>query len=102
MKPNLPPFVQQIAERDPKLYEAVKNVMELANAPGALDAKIKILINLALDAYIGSEGGVIALSNRARSLGATDQEINEVLRIAYSVSGSRTLITGNNAFPKKD
>lgn len=67
MKPNLPPFVQQIAGRDPEFYEAVARVMELANAPGALDAKTKTLISLALDTYIGSERGVTVLANRART-----------------------------------
>ncbi|MDH7577480.1 MAG: carboxymuconolactone decarboxylase family protein [Bacillota bacterium] len=99
MKPTPPPFVQQIEKRDPELYQAVVKIIELAMTPGALDAKTKTFIALALDAYIGSERGVIALSNRARELGATDQEINEVLRIAYYVSGSKTLATSNNAFP---
>jgi alkylhydroperoxidase/carboxymuconolactone decarboxylase family protein YurZ len=47
-------------------------------------------------------GGVMVLANRARELGATEEEINEVLRIPYYVAGSRPLITGNNAFPKKE
>ncbi len=101
MKPNLPPFMQEVAERDREFYEAVAKVMELANAPGALDAKTKTLISLALDACLGSDRGVMALANRARELGATDQEINEVLRLVYSVSGSRPLIMGNIAFPQK-
>ncbi|MGD0153584.1 MAG: carboxymuconolactone decarboxylase family protein [Thermacetogeniaceae bacterium] len=100
MASHLPPFIQELEKRDPELFEAVKKVTEVANAPGALDAKTKTLISLALDAYIGSERGVMVLANRARELGATDQEINEALRLSYSVSGSRPLIAGNNAFPK--
>ncbi len=100
MAVHLPPFIQELEKRDPELFEAVKRVTEVANAPGALDAKTKTLISMALDAYIGSEHGVTALATRARELGATDQEINEALRLSYSVSGSRPLIAGNNAFPK--
>ncbi|KUK31582.1 MAG: Uncharacterized protein XD63_1164 [Thermoanaerobacterales bacterium 50_218] len=100
MKPAVPPFVQQIADRDPELYEAVVKVIEVAMTPGALDAKTKTLINLALDAYIGSERGVMVLANRARELGATEEEIKETLRIAYYVAGMKTLATSNNAFPQ--
>lgn len=96
----IPPFVQQLKERDPELYNAVAKIIELAMSPGALDAKAKTLIALALDAYIGSEGGVASLSSQARKLGATDQEINEAIRIAYFVSGMRTLAAGSNAFPR--
>jgi alkylhydroperoxidase/carboxymuconolactone decarboxylase family protein YurZ len=100
MAVNLPPFVQQLEGRDPELYEAVKRVTELAMAPGALDAKTKTLIGLGLDAYIGAERGVMVLANRARELGATEQEIGETLRISYSVSGSRCLAASANAFQK--
>lgn len=99
--PNLPPFVQALGKRDPELYEAVTRVIEVAMKPGAVDEKTKVFICLALDAYIGSERGVIALANRARELGATEEEIQEVLRIPYYVSGSRPLITANNAFPEQ-
>ncbi len=100
MAVNLPPFVQQLAERDPELFEAVKKVTEVAMAPGALDAKTKTLIGLALDAYIGAERGVMVLANRARELGATEQEICEALRLSYSISGSRCLAASCSAFQK--
>lgn len=100
MAVHLPPFIQELEKRDPELFEAVKKVTEVANTPGALDAKTKTLISMALDAYIGSERGVMVLASRARELGATDQEINEALRLSYSVSGSRCLIASSNAFPK--
>jgi alkylhydroperoxidase/carboxymuconolactone decarboxylase family protein YurZ len=100
MTVHLPPFVQQLESRDPELYEAVKKVTEVAMTPGALDAKTKTLISLALDAYIGAERGVMVLASRARELGATEQEINETLRISYSVSGSGCLATSASAFQK--
>jgi len=64
MAVHLPPFVQQLESRDPELYEAVKKVTEVAMTPGALDAKTKTLISLALDAYIGAERGVMVLARR--------------------------------------
>ncbi|WP_408033283.1 carboxymuconolactone decarboxylase family protein [Thermacetogenium phaeum] len=100
--PNFPPFVQALEKRDPELYEAVTKVIEVAMKPGALDEKTKVFICLALDAYIGSERGVMALAKRARELGATEEELKEVLRIPYYVSGSRPLISANNAFAEQD
>jgi alkylhydroperoxidase/carboxymuconolactone decarboxylase family protein YurZ len=100
MQVHLPPFVQQLESRDPELYEAVKKATEVAMTPGALDAKTKTLIALALDAYIGAERGVMVLAGRARDLGATEQEISEALRISYSVSGSRCLAACAGAFQK--
>lgn len=99
--PNIPPFVQAIEKRDPELYEAVTKVLEVAMKPGAVDEKTKVFICLALDTYIGAEQGVKVLANRARELGATEEEIKEVLRIPYHVSGSRPLIAASNAFPKE-
>jgi alkylhydroperoxidase/carboxymuconolactone decarboxylase family protein YurZ len=100
MAAPLPYFVQQLEGRDPELYAAVKKVFELAMAPGALDPKTKTLISLALDAYAGADQGVRVLAGRARELGATEQEINETLRISYSVSGSRPLAAATAAFQK--
>jgi alkylhydroperoxidase/carboxymuconolactone decarboxylase family protein YurZ len=44
----------------------------------------------------------MALAKRARELGATEEELKEVLRIPYYVSGSRPLISANNAFAEQD
>jgi alkylhydroperoxidase/carboxymuconolactone decarboxylase family protein YurZ len=99
---KFPPFVEELGKRDKEFYDAVTKVIEAATKPGAVDEKTKVFISLALDAYIGSERGVMVLANRARELGATEEEINEVLRIPYYVAGSRPIITANNAFPKKD
>lgn len=99
---NFPPFVEELGKRDKEFYDAVTKVIELATKPGAVDEKTKVFICMALDAYIGSERGVMSLSNRARQLGATEEEIKEVLRIPYHVAGSRPIIMANNAFPKKE
>lgn len=51
---SLPAFIEAIAERDPEFYQAVKAVATAAMAPGALDAKTRTLITLALDAAHGA------------------------------------------------
>ena len=66
--------------------------------PGALDAKTKYLITLALDAYKGAQEGVKVLAAQARGAGATDMEICEALRLAYYVAGMDAVKTSLAAF----
>lgn len=97
---SYPPFVEAIKSTDPELYEVVAKNMDTALAPGELDAKTKVLITMALDAFANAPEGVQGLSETARSLGATEGEIKEVLRIAYMVSGMKTLATTRSAYKK--
>jgi alkylhydroperoxidase/carboxymuconolactone decarboxylase family protein YurZ len=68
--------------------------------PGALDQKTKVLITLALDAAHGAREGVVSLAGQARSLGASDAEIAEAIRIAYFVAGNSVLAAAGAAFAK--
>lgn len=102
MSKFVPPFIKVLEEKDPVLYSLVTELMEKAMAPGALDAKTKVLITLALDAQKESEAGVAVLSRQARELGANDAEIAETLRLAYFVAGMGTLATSWVAWKKED
>ena len=42
----------------------------------------------AFDAAHGAANGVRALAGQAKAAGATDQEIAEVIRVAYHLAGS--------------
>ena len=95
---HIPGFVNEYSSIDQPFFEQVKRVIELAMAPGALDAKTKVLIVLALDTLKGASEGVQVLAAQARDLGATDQELAEVMRLAYFVAGMDPLKTGLNAF----
>ncbi|TDA69989.1 MAG: carboxymuconolactone decarboxylase family protein [Clostridia bacterium] len=92
----MPPFIQEIAKRDPELHAIVSQLYEKALSPGALDARTKTLI--ALDASHGAAEGVATLASRARSMGVSDAEIAEALRLAYFVAGNSTLKTSEAAF----
>lgn len=91
-------FMDRLAQVDPEFHKAVSAMREVAHAPGAIDAKTKTLITLAIDAAGGHDGGVRNLARRARAQGATDQEIIEVVRLAYLVEGTPALIAGLAAF----
>ena len=98
MPKNYPPFVMELEKNDPELFKVVSSLFDIAMGPGELDAKTKVLITLALDAYAGSEQGVAGLAASARSMGITEGQIAETLRIAYMVSGNVLLHHAAPAF----
>lgn len=96
------PMPVAITEKfDPQLFDAVAKAYDLAMAPGELDAKTKVLITMAIDAFHGAGAGVKVLAETARKLGATDGQIKEALRIAYSTVGMGTLVASRAAFEEK-
>ena len=95
---ELPEFLQTLKEKDPE-YAAnlLENFAETQN-DGALSAKTKLLIALALDAGNGDMDGVKALSEHARKAGATEDEILEVVKVIGSVCGFQRLFYASKAF----
>ncbi len=93
-----PAFYDALQKYDPEFYEVVSAVREKARATGALDAKTKTLISLALDTVSGASQGVKNLAMRARELGASEDEIKEVMRLVYSNKGNQALATAQSAF----
>jgi alkylhydroperoxidase/carboxymuconolactone decarboxylase family protein YurZ len=80
-------------EFDPKIIEQYENLSKLAYGEGALSAKFKLLIAMAIDVENGSLEGAIILGKRAQKAGATKEEIIETLRIAYQIGGTRAVFT---------
>lgn len=91
MSKNHPLFITALEKSDPELYKAVSGLFDLSMAPGGLDAKTKVLIALAIDAFSGSAEGVRSLAAAARGMGITEGQISEAVRIAYMISGNKTL-----------
>jgi len=96
----LPPFLKFLESNDPDFGQAIEQVVSSAMTPGALDQKTKLLIALALDAAHGSVPGVTSVAKQARSVGASDAEIAEALRLAYFASGNSILLASSAAFRK--
>jgi alkylhydroperoxidase/carboxymuconolactone decarboxylase family protein YurZ len=78
-------------EFDPKLIEQYEKLQSLTYAEGALSAKFKLLIALAIDVEHGALQGAIAIGRRALKMGATKEEIIEALRISYQIGGNRAI-----------
>ena len=78
---------------DPKVLENWKKTQDLTFAEGALSAKTKLLMAMAIDAGNGAMQGAVAIGKRAIKMGATKEEIVESLRVAYSIGGNEALFT---------
>ncbi|MBN1456080.1 MAG: carboxymuconolactone decarboxylase family protein [Methanomicrobia archaeon] len=88
----------QIFEKlDPELLALVTETRDFALADGALPAKMKLLIALALDASNGAAEGVKALAHAALQAGATKEEITEALRVVQYVCGVGSVYTAAHA-----
>lgn len=98
MTQRQPAFIDALQKYDPEFYKVVAAVREKTGAKGALDAKTKTLISLALDTAAGANQGVKNLAGRARALGASEDEIREVMRLVYSNRGSQALVAAQSAF----
>jgi len=97
---DLLPFISAIKERDEKFFELMKGLQELVFAESSLDMKTKLMISLAVDACVGADDGVKAISHALRQMGVTDEQISEVLRITYFTKGNSTLVKSMAAFEK--
>ena len=98
MQQQRPTYQEALQKNDPKLAELLGNGRELIMSDGALSAKVKTLMTMLCDALLAHEGGVRVIADRARGMGATEEEIAETVRVAFLMGGLPALVTGANAF----
>ncbi len=91
-------FFAVIANTDPRLSDWLTEGCEFILSDGTLPAKVKTLVAMLCDALLAREDGVKALSDRARAMGASEDEISETIRVAFLMGGLPALSTGANAF----
>lgn len=82
-----------IKSLDTALFDTVSRVNSFTFREGALTAKTKYLIALALDAAHGAANGVKALAFQALKHGAEKEEIMEALHVANYISGVGSVYT---------
>jgi alkylhydroperoxidase/carboxymuconolactone decarboxylase family protein YurZ len=87
--------LETIQKLDPEFFDSVSRIRESAFKQGALSAKTKYLIALALDAAHGAAGGVTALARQANQQGASKEEIMEALHVANYISGVGSVYTAS-------
>ncbi len=94
------PWVEAIEKNDPELAKHMNALSEFVRADGALPAKVKTLMGLFADAMLAHPSGVKALAAAARKQGATEQEINETIQMAFLWAGLPALVMGTFAYPQ--
>ena len=91
-------FQQLIDEHAPELSAAVGSARTTIMEEGALSTKVKTLMMMICDALLNHESGVTNLANRARALGASEEEIKEAVGVAFLMGGLPAMVAGSNAF----
>jgi alkylhydroperoxidase/carboxymuconolactone decarboxylase family protein YurZ len=98
MQQQRPPYAAALQSNDPTLSEWVSSGREFIITDGALSAKVKTLMTMLCDALLAHPDGVRTIANRARAMGATEEEIAETIRVAMWMGGLPALVTGTNAY----
>ncbi len=97
-----PWFFEIVKEHDPEFVDLLAADRDFALQEGAIPAKYKMLMTMIIDALLAHDSGVAAIADRARGLGASEDEIREAVRVAYLYGGTPALVSALNAFPKKE
>lgn len=82
-----------LKENDETVFNNLMETRGAAFTEGALSVKTKTLIALGIDTAIGADGGVRVLANQALELGATKEEIMEVVRVVQFITGASGVFT---------
>ena len=96
--PNPGSWQAVLEKNSPQLYHDVTAVRDHVLVEGALPLKVKVLMTMLCDALLAHPEGVANIANRARAVGATEEEIAETVGVAFVMGGTPALVTGANAF----
>jgi len=84
---NLPKHYQKLIQDYPDYMQAVKQLGELANKQGPIQAKTAHLIQLAAAVAQASEGAVHSHARRALEAGASPEEVRHAVILLTSTVG---------------
>ena len=87
----------QLRSSTPEVMKAFNELGRAATAPGALDAKTKELIALALSVAVRCDPCIGFHTKALVQLGATRQEVNETLAVATYMGGGPSLMYAASA-----
>ncbi len=95
-----PAFIEKMEMFDVDLGDQVRGLGNMLMVDGALSAKTKTLMTILGEALIRRDQGVKMVAGVARNLGATEEEINETIRLAFLLGGLPALASASNAYPE--
>ncbi|HRH89298.1 MAG TPA: carboxymuconolactone decarboxylase family protein [Rubrivivax sp.] len=87
----------QLRSSTPEVMKAFNELGKAATAPGALDAKTKELIALALSVAVRCDPCIGFHTKALVKLGATRQEVDETLAVATYMGGGPSLMYAASA-----
>jgi AhpD family alkylhydroperoxidase len=82
----------------PEIYDGYRKLHSAAFAPGALDARTKELIALAIAVSKECDGCIASHARGAVRTGATPEEVAEALGVAIAMNGGPGTVYGPRAF----
>jgi len=95
---ELVPLGRELRQLTPNVYEAFGKLSAAAQEPGALDAKTKELIAMAI-AIASHCDGCIASHGRGLAVkGATEAEVAEMIGVCIQMMGGPATVYGPRAF----
>ena len=95
---ELPPCLKILEEHDPKYGHLFGQLFELTFSLGALDAKTKLLIAMAVNANTGVGYGCSEIAKLLKGMKVKKEEIVEALRVAATVGAIQGVVTGAEAY----
>ena len=98
MTSQAPSWRDHLGKHTPELLKQMTALQDTIMKDGALSLKTKTLMMMMCDALLAHADGVANIAGRARSLGATEDEIVETVGVAFLMGGLPGLVTGANAF----
>jgi alkylhydroperoxidase/carboxymuconolactone decarboxylase family protein YurZ len=98
---NIPPFLMPLFQSDAALYDLVtKSMQQCLPETGVIPLKYRLLLSMVADGVLFHPEGVTALANSARQAGASEEEINEAMRVIYLSGGMVALVNSLGAYKK--
>ena len=98
MTSRVPGWRDNLGKHVPDITTQIAGLQESVTKDAVLSLKTKTLMMMLCDALLGHPDGVANIAKRARSLGASENEIAETVAVAFLMGGLPGLVTGSNAF----
>lgn len=95
---ELSPCLKILEEHDPPYGTLFSQLFELTFSPGALDAKTKLLIAMAVNANTGVGYGCSEIAKILSGMAVKKEEMVEALRVAATVGAIQGVVTGAEAY----
>ncbi len=95
---DLAPLARELRQAIPAVYDGFRSLHQAAMAPGALDAKTKELIALAIGVVAGCDGCIASHAQGAVRAGATRAEAAEAIGVTFLMHGGPATVYGPRAY----